>query len=222
MDERLKLIGSMVKPCNSIADIGTDHGLLICELVERGIGSKGIASDINPMPLAKAEQEIAARQLGDRVECRCTDGLSGIALQDSVVIAGMGGELIAQIIDCWEHARSGKTRFYLQPMTKPERLRRWLWEQGYSIVDERCCVAAGRPYVVLEAVYIGSLVDYTNSELYLGSIDPRRGEQERQYLVTMRGRLAHVAAGLAEGGTDTVELDYWQAIINEADRRLAT
>lgn len=66
MDERLTLIYDMVPPCRLAADIGTDHGYLICALVESGRAERGIAVDISPPSLDKARKEAEARGLSHR------------------------------------------------------------------------------------------------------------------------------------------------------------
>ena len=107
MDQRLTLIKEMARPCRCGADIGTDHGYLICSLVEEGIAQRGIAADINAMPLDKARQEVIRRGLEERIQLVLTDGLTGIDPEevDEVFIAGMGGDLMAQILDRWPGSR---------------------------------------------------------------------------------------------------------------------
>ena len=157
LDARLGTIAAMVPRCRAVADIGCDHGLLVAALLEGGRCDYGIAADINPMPLEKARQELTRRGLLAQSECRLTNGLCGIAPVgvDAVVIAGMGGELIADIVARALRRFSGgpPVRFVLQPMTAVSELRRYLWESGFTIADERYAVAAGKPYVILTAVY---------------------------------------------------------------------
>ena len=74
MDQRLTLVKEMARPCRCGADIGTDHGYLICSLVEEGIAQRGIAADINAMPLDKARQEVIRRGLEERIQLVLTDG----------------------------------------------------------------------------------------------------------------------------------------------------
>lgn len=221
MDERLTLLAQMVRRCQTVADIGTDHGYLVSQLVEQGTAAQGIAADINPQPLQKARSLVAARGLSAQIGCRCTDGLSGIPPVDAVVIAGMGGELIARIIDSWQHSRTGSTRFYLQPMTKAERLRNWLWEQGFGTVAERCCVAASRAYSAMEVVYLGTKIDWQPVDLYLGAVDPAAGEAERRYCQKVRATLQRKRDGLAAAQLpDSQELGYYQRMLDEMDRRV--
>lgn len=219
MDERLTLIAQMVRPCTLAADIGTDHGFLICALVEAGTVAAGIAADINPMPLEKAKAEILRRGLAQRIETRCTDGLTGIAKADAVVIAGMGGELIAKIVDCWPESRSGKTTFYLQPMTKAERLRHYLYTHGFLIETERCCVANGKPYSVMRATYTGVKKEPDWPERYLGAIDAGAGEWEVAYCKKLAARLRRKLAGMDESAI-MEDTKPWRLLLTEIERRL--
>lgn len=224
MDSRLTLIKEMVKPCGTVADIGTDHGYLVCALVACGTAQRGIAADINPMPLEKARGEITANGLDGRVTPLLTDGLGGITLEggDAVVIAGMGGELIARILDGWWQVPAIRIDYYLQPMTKPEKLRDYLYRTGFDILEERCCVAAGRPYSVLHARYIGTPQPPTPTQLYLGKIDPRAGEGESRYCRKLRDRLLKRLGGIEGGGMHSAEAERLRELMEEIDRRLSS
>ncbi|MEG1874833.1 MAG: class I SAM-dependent methyltransferase [Angelakisella sp.] len=220
MDERLTLISQMVKPCRYAADIGTDHGYLICALVGQGIAQRGIAADINPQPLEKAVRQIAACGLQEHIHTLCTDGLCGIGEQvDAVILAGMGGELIARILDDWRYSRRADVSFYLQPMTKAERLREYLYQAGFSIQQERCCVAAHRPYSVMEVIFTGQAKEATPLELWLGAIDPAAGAGEQAYCSRLRAKLERKQNGLQQAATPKAELDYWRTLCKELQER---
>ena len=115
LDARLGTIAAMVPRCRAVADIGCDHGLLVAALLEGGRCDYGIAADINPMPLEKARQELTRRGLLAQSECRLTNGLCGIAPVgvDAVVIAGMGGELIADILSRWDYTENPAITYLL-------------------------------------------------------------------------------------------------------------
>lgn len=222
MDQRLTLIAEMVCPCKTIADIGTDHGFLICALVAGGKAERGIAADINPLPLEKARGEIARQGLNHRIETVLTDGLQGISLEadDGVVIAGMGGELIARILDNWWQCTALRHDYYLQPMTKPEKLREYLCKNGFQILEERCCIAVGRPYSVLHVVGGGEPHQPTPVEGYLGQIDPREGEAAQRYCSKLMERLQKRLRGIAGNSEQTGEARILQEVIEEISRRL--
>ena len=202
MDERLSLIYDMVPPCRLAADIGSDHGHLICALVGLGRAERGIAADISPSPLDRARREIAARGLADRIRPVLCDGLTDIQPEglETVIIAGMGGETIIHIMESWPHSKNPALLWLLQPMTKAERLREWLWGEGFSITRERCCLAAGKVYSVMAVGYTGEILPYEEWEPHLGRVDP--GEDEFSLLYAQRKvtELEKIAAGLRAGG----------------------
>ena len=206
LDPRLALLYEMTPPCHTAADIGTDHGYLICALVEQGKAQHGIAADINPMPLKKARQEAASRGLNQQLDFRLTDGLSGIPPEnlEAVVIAGMGGETMIHIMESWPHTKQSGIAWLLQPMTKAERLRNWLWQNGFVIRRERCCTAAGRVYSVMEAVYTGEASHHPLWEHYLGAVRPEEDEHCRRYAQRQSAELRKIAAGLRSTGAAAI------------------
>ena len=133
------------------ADIGTDHALLPCALVQSGRVSHAYATDINPGPLARAQETIAACGLSGKVETLLCDGIppAVAAACGTVIVAGLGGETIAEIL-----ARASirpHTQLLLQPMTRAPQLRAWLCGSGYTILRERLAAEPDRIYTVLEA-----------------------------------------------------------------------
>ena len=211
MDNRLNLIKSMVKPCNCVADVGTDHGYLVVALVLAGIAKDGIATDINQMPLDTAIAHIATNGLDDRIRAVCTDGLTGVDNKpDAVTIAGMGGELIAHIIDSWEHSKRTNVDFYLQPMTKVEKLRDYFYENGYQIIEEKCCVAANRPYSVMHVKYVGEENQVKIDSLYVGSIRKPYTTEDIEYLSLAYRRMRKKIDGMKTSLIEKSEISYWE------------
>lgn len=199
LDPRLALLFEMTPPCRVAADIGTDHGYLICSLVEQGRAEHGIAADISLPSLEKARREAARRGLGrEKVSFCLTDGLEGIgpAVPDAVIIAGMGGETILHIMESWRCRSTPGITYLLQPMSKAERLRRWLWQEGFALRRERCCTAAGRVYSAMEAVYTGEAAEHPLWEQFLGGIDPGLDPDSRRYALRKSEELRKIAAGL--------------------------
>ncbi|HSN58237.1 MAG TPA: class I SAM-dependent methyltransferase, partial [Clostridiaceae bacterium] len=98
---RLGKTASMVEPCECVADIGTDHAYIPIYLVEKGVCSRAIASDINRGPIRKAERNISLHGLDGKIECRIGPGLGTLKKgeADAVIIAGMGGNLIRDILE---------------------------------------------------------------------------------------------------------------------------
>ena len=200
LDARLGTIAAMVPRCRAVADIGCDHGLLVAALLEGGRCDYGIAADINPMPLEKARQELTRRGLLAQSECRLTNGLCGIAPVgvDAVVIAGMGGELIADILSRWDYTENPAITYLLQPMTRPVHLRQWLYTHRFTLQEEHCCRANGKLYTVLRAQYTGCATEETPAALYFGALDLENDPLAGEYREQVLGRLRRRITGLVE------------------------
>lgn len=154
LDNRLKAAASLCRKGVVIADVGTDHALLACTLALNGAKSV-IASDINDGPLEAARRTVCDAGVKNVTVVK-SDGLAKIDYADDVVICGMGGELIAQIIDGCRFL-SENTRFILQPMTKADELRRALYARGFEIIEEKTAYDGKRGYVIILAKYTGSI-----------------------------------------------------------------
>lgn len=139
LQPRLQLLADLVPYGSRLADIGTDHGYLPVYLIQQGRIPSAIAADVGYEPLQHAKR--TAEEYGATgIDFRLCDGLRGIKADevDTIVIAGMGGEMIIHILSsaAWTTA-PGRYTLLLQPMTKVGVLRRWLSENGYRFVEER-------------------------------------------------------------------------------------
>lgn len=187
LDERLAAAASFVRPDKRICDVGTDHALLPCYLCEQGAVSV-IASDVNPNPLEAARANIEKFGFSDRIRLIQSDGLKNVPPCDDVIIAGMGGELITEIIAGCPFV-TPDTRFILQPMTKAEILRRYLYANGFEIAEEKGAAVSGKAYTVMLAQHTGITRDIDESFAYFGKCtDPR-------YIKKVNGQLRKLANG---------------------------
>jgi tRNA (adenine22-N1)-methyltransferase len=179
LSPRLRTVAQMVPPGARFADIGTDHGYLPVWLILNGVVETAIAADLRPGPLERARETAEKYAVGDRVDLRLCDGLTGVAPgeADTVAIAGMGGETIAHILAAapWT-CRPGVT-LLLQPMSTQPELRGWLGENGYTITAEHIAREGKTLYTVLR-VEAGQMPPLTPAQLWAGrqSGDPLRGE----------------------------------------------
>ena len=125
LDPRLSLCASFVPAGAKLADIGTDHGYLPIWLAKTGRVIHAVAADLRPGPLERAKENVRKYQVEDIVELRLSDGLQAFLPEeaDFIVIAGMGGEVIASILGALP-AEGNRRRLVLQPMTRAEELRR--------------------------------------------------------------------------------------------------
>ena len=156
LDARLQAAADAAGRCALFADIGSDHAKLALYLLETGAAARAVCADIHAAPLARGQQAAARAGLAHRAAFVLSDGLDALPERpDVAAVCGMGGELIADIVARALRRFPGDppVRFVLQPMTAVSELRRYLWESGFTIADERYAVAAGKPYVILTAVY---------------------------------------------------------------------
>ncbi len=173
---RLQSAIPYVEPGARVADIGTDHAYLPIHLVAEGIASAALAADIRPGPIASAVSNIRAAGLEGRIETMLTDGLYGVErfAPDTVLIFGMGGELIARILSDAPWVRSQEITLVLQPMSRGETLYRWLAENGFAVREERLTREKHRIYRTLSAVWDGVVRNPDPVECLLGRYDPTR------------------------------------------------
>jgi tRNA (adenine22-N1)-methyltransferase len=151
----------------AVADVGCDHAYALIFLALSGRLQKGIAADARPGPLTRAAENIRKFHLEALIETRLGDGLSQIAPREAetIVIAGMGGELVCRILAEGEAAARAAKQLVLQPMTALFETRRFLHENGYSITNERLAAEGEKLYVVLDCVSVkGENGEKTNLE----------------------------------------------------------
>lgn len=136
---RLESIVSMVDKCNVAADIGTDHGYVAEMLLKGEICKKVIATDINEGPLNRAIDHLTKINLKDKCDFRLGGGLTVLnkGEADAIIIAGMGGDLISEILQVSKDIILKDTQIILQAMTSVDNLRRYLFENGFEIIDEK-------------------------------------------------------------------------------------
>lgn len=152
LDNRLKAAAELCRIGKVAADVGCDHAQLACFLAQNK-SKLVIASDVRDGPLEAARRTVAEQGVTN-VRVVKSNGLREIDFADDVIICGMGGELIAEIIsEC--RFLSEDTRFILQPMTKPNYLRCWLCENGFEIIEERAAYDDLRIYTIMYVKYTG-------------------------------------------------------------------
>lgn len=140
LSDRLQAIADFVLPDESIADIGTDHGFVPIVLLESGRVPFAVLSDINEGPVEKAKSHLAEHSIPEsRYALRHGDGLLTVEPFEvsTVIIAGMGGENIIDILAFDIAKTKSFKRLILQPRKRPDLLRKWLYENGFSIIYEK-------------------------------------------------------------------------------------
>lgn len=169
MNKRLLAIAALIRDGKGLVDVGTDHGYLPAYLALNGYQGALIASDIRVGPLASARHTAAEAGLSDRICFLLCDGLRLCPREeiDTIVIAGMGGDLIVKILDEAEWCMDERYRLILQPMTKAEVLRYWLIYNGFSIESETLSEDSGIVYQIIETSF-GGATRLSDAELFAG------------------------------------------------------
>ena len=195
LQPRLRAIADLVPDGVRLVDVGTDHGFIPVDLLLSKRISSAIASDIGAAPLDHARRTAEQYDLTEGIEFRLCDGLRGVSANevDCIVIAGMGGDNIAAILDAAPWSKEEKL-LILQPMSKAEVLRRWLSENGYQAIAERLVADKGVIYPIL-SVRGGEMRVADESHFWGGFLLDHDPLQER-YLTDRILRLRRAAEGL--------------------------
>ncbi|MBE6574222.1 MAG: SAM-dependent methyltransferase [Ruminococcaceae bacterium] len=214
---RLKTAASFIKKGSVVADIGCDHAYLPIFLIKNNIASRVIAADINEGPCEKARENIRKNSLSKVIKVIRTDGLKGIDefSPDTVVICGMGGDLITRIVGNSPYTRESCPMLILQPQTKQSSLREYLLSSGYRIIDEAIC-EDDRLYEIIVAKYDGIKREWNEVELLLG----KRNIENKVPLFDMHitkilNQYMTVVNGKKKAGLDT---SYEENIIEELEK----
>lgn len=166
---RLEKISSLVEPGKRIADIGTDHAYIPSYLMSKGLIDKAILTDVNKGPLDNARSEIIALGFEDKCQLRLGSGLDVVkpGEVDQIIIAGMGGVLISEILEKGKDTAKSVEKLILQPMQGQDELRRYLDMAGYRVESEHLVKEDFRIYEIIvvhhKSMDLG-LVDKTKSE----------------------------------------------------------
>ena len=223
LDNRLKMIAELVSGEGIAVDVGTDHAYLAAELVKSGKCEKVIASDVKEGPLDSARNTVEKYGVQDKVELVLSDGLEKVPLEgvSDVVIAGMGGETIAAIIEqvkC-EYDVYENIRWILQPMTKPEVLRKKIYENELAITDEYVVEEGKKAYVVIVAEYSPYYRELTEAECIYGFYeDDESGTKFRQ---SEAKRLSKVAEKLKKADKND-EAQHYAALSEKMEKGFGT
>ncbi|MCF0149102.1 MAG: SAM-dependent methyltransferase [Clostridium sp.] len=148
LSKRLNFIINNIDKTSVIADIGTDHGYIPLYATQNGICDKAIAIDINKDPLDKARLNAILEGAGDELEFRLGDGLNPLEKDEveAVIIAGMGGNLIRDILEESIDKVTSLNYLILVPAQNPEVLREYLYNNDYEIISENLCEEDGIYY----------------------------------------------------------------------------
>lgn len=170
LSQRLGLLLEQIPQGSKLADIGSDHALLPLAAVQTGRAVSAVAGEVNPGPLRAAQKAVQDAGLTKRISVRQGDGLEVLRPEetDCITIAGMGGALIASILNrgLLEGKLEGVRTLLLQPNVGEDILRRWLLDNGWVLTAEALLEEDGKRYEVLTAVPEDPEAGLTNEGLY--------------------------------------------------------
>ena len=209
LNARLLSAAELTRQDATFADIGTDHAYLPLFLLDAGRIGYAWCCDINEGPLNSARRNAEERGRAEQMQFILTDGaaaLSGKGITD-YAICGMGGELIADILDRAPHLRDKEVNLILQPMSKQERLRHYLASHGFKIITESYSFDAGKCYVCLLVSYNGECREISEFEAIAGSaFSTYKGRECRiSYLEGKLRSLERAYCGKAEAGIECAD-----------------
>lgn len=169
---RLERVAANVPAGARLADIGSDHGYLPVALMRRGLITAAVAGEVATTPFHAAQRTVRDNGLEHQISVRLADGLAAIEAHDGITaisVCGMGGETIRDILESGKRHLSGRERLILQPNGGEQPLRKWLMDNGYSILSEELLRENRFYYEIIVAERTGP-VAYTAEQLYFGPL----------------------------------------------------
>ncbi len=202
LGKRLELIARLIPENSIVADVGTDHGYIPIFCVKNNISTSALAMDINEGPLLSAQRNIQKYGLESKITTRISNGLENLKKDEAnvIVIAGMGGLLIMDILDRGYDVISPDTLLILQPMLAVKELREFLYNKGFSIVEEYVCRDDNKFYNILSVKK--ERIEYSLKDIVVGkNISKNSPEVYNDYLEYKLRILKNIADGMKKSSS---------------------
>jgi tRNA (adenine22-N1)-methyltransferase len=199
LSKRLEAIASLITPGYIVADVGTDHGYIPIYQIQQNRSPSAIAMDLRKGPLQRAADHIQSCGLSDRIETRLSDGTAalGVGEAETIVVAGMGGELVLHILTDGEEVCRSAKELILQPQSESAGVRRYLREHAYRIVAENMIYEDGKYYPMMRVVPVAG--SETRAEMEVA------GNEPRAVVIPASGREPHAVGMPVAGNMACVE-----------------
>ncbi|MBA2795971.1 tRNA (adenine(22)-N(1))-methyltransferase [Streptococcus porcinus] len=155
LSKRLQMVADYIPHNRKLLDVGSDHAYLPIALVERGDIEAAIAGEVVQGPFLSAQKNIEASGLDKQIEARLASGLEAMTIDDhikTITICGMGGRLIAEILEAGKEKLAGIETLVLQPNNREDDLRHWLAANQFTITAESILEENGKYYEIIQAL----------------------------------------------------------------------
>lgn len=198
ISKRLLCCAELIPTGSRVADIGTDHGYLGIYLLKEGKATHVLACDLREGPLDNARRNAALFGVQAQMDFRLSDGLAKVRPEevDTIVLAGMGGDLIVRILSQCTWLRDERLTLILQPQSAGNALRRWLAEEGFELLREEPVLDGSFLYTVMQ-VRFGAARALTPGEEYCSPALFKSGSPlVAQYLARVQAALQTTVEGL--------------------------
>lgn len=223
LSKRLKTVASCVGLNSTVADVGCDHGFTSIYLIENKMARCGIAMDINKGPLEKAKIHIQQAGLSDKIETRLSNGLDKLknGEADTILISGMGGALIKDILMKEKEKTYSAKELVLSPQSEIYLVRKCLNELGFFIESEKMIFDMGKYYVIIRALRKDMAEEYKTDNMSILSANEAYDEADYVYgkylidkkddifcefLYKEKNRMEKVIASLKKNGISEEEI----------------
>lgn len=165
---RLDQIASMVKPCQTAVDIGTDHGYLALKLLAGGRVQQVIATDLRPLPIKQAQKTFAQAKITEGITFVISDGLLNVnETPQTAILAGMGGDLAIKIMMQSIERFKAMQQIVIQVNSHLEKVRYFVCAHGFEI-DAESIVKEEFFYPIISIHYTGAIKHLDPKTAYLG------------------------------------------------------
>lgn len=209
------MIADQIHANEVIADIGTDHAYIPIYLVKEGVCSHVLCSDIHNGPFEIAQDNVKSYGLSDQIDVRLGGGLSPYKKGEmqTIIMAGMGGEMIVKILQEDRPIALSVSRFILQPMTALDELRSYLYQNGFNIVKEHLAKEGNKYYVIMDVIWDRTEVP-SIEYLYIGKgLLQENSENLRGYLEHLERCWSTAVEGMKQSNVPQSRMKIYQYLL---------
>ncbi len=225
LSPRLQAIADFIKPCDTMADIGTDHAYLPVWLCLNNRCESAIAADVNQGPLDRATETVSRFHLQEKISLRLGSGADPLTPgeADAIVIAGMGGLLIGELLMANPQVFQAAKQIYLQPMSSIPELRESLYHMGYTIQEEILVPEEDKLYHILSVKQQPEKEPLSTFDFILGKeLCDAKPPHFKEYLNREKARLDKKLTGLKLGNiTAGAVLEETKSLLKEIEKMMA-